>query len=44
MFGKGAVPSKDKYTAIEGQKEIIEKANEIGHKTREILVDINSTR
>lgn len=44
LFGKGAVPSKDKYTAIEDQKDVIEKANEIGHKIREILIDINSTR
>lgn len=37
LFGKGAMPSKDKYIAIEEQKEVIEKANEIGHKIREIL-------
>ncbi len=38
LFGKGAVPSKDKYIAIEEQKDVIEKANEIGHKIREMLV------
>lgn len=37
LFGKGAVPSKDKYTAIEDQKDVIEKANEIGRNIREIL-------
>jgi multimeric flavodoxin WrbA len=39
LFGKGAVPSKDKYTAIEDQKDVIEKAKEIGHKIREMLVN-----
>ncbi|PWB54568.1 MAG: flavodoxin family protein [Candidatus Methanoperedenaceae archaeon] len=38
LFGQGAVPSKDKYTAIEDQKDVIERANEIGHKMRERLV------
>ncbi|CAG0987492.1 hypothetical protein METP2_02359 [Methanosarcinales archaeon] len=37
LFGKGAVPSKDKYISIEGQKDIIEKAKEIGQKIREML-------
>lgn len=37
LFGKGAVPSKDKYTAIEEQKDVIGKANEIGHKIREMI-------
>lgn len=40
LFGKGAVPSKDKYTAIEDQKDVIEKANEIGHKIRESFIKI----
>ena len=39
LFGAGAIPSKDKYTAIEDQKEVIEKANEIGCKIREMLVN-----
>ncbi len=39
LFGKGAVPSKDKYTAIEDQKDVIEKANEMGQKIREMLVN-----
>ncbi|MFZ3168753.1 MAG: hypothetical protein WA130_14145 [Candidatus Methanoperedens sp.] len=38
LFGKGAVPSKDKYISIEGQKDVIEKAKEIGQKVREMLV------
>lgn len=38
LFGKGAVPSKDKYTAIEDQKDVIEKAKEIGRKIRESLI------
>lgn len=38
LFGKGAVPSKDKYISIEGQKDVIEKANEIGQKIMEMLV------
>ncbi len=38
LFGQGSVPSKDKYTAIENQKDVIEKANEIGRKIRESLI------
>lgn len=38
LFGQGAAPSKDKYTAIESQKDVIDKANEIGNKIRDILV------
>lgn len=38
LFGIGAVPSKDKYMAIEDQKDVIEKANEIGHKIRDTLI------
>ncbi len=41
LFGQGAEPSKDKYTAIEDQKDVIEKANEIGHKIRDMLVNIS---
>ncbi|MFZ3383053.1 MAG: flavodoxin family protein [Candidatus Methanoperedens sp.] len=37
LFGKGAVPSKDKYIAIEDQKDVNEKAKEIGQKIREML-------
>ncbi|NJD75917.1 MAG: flavodoxin family protein [Candidatus Methanoperedens sp.] len=37
LFGQGAMPSKDKYTAIEDQKDIIEKANEIGRKIGNLL-------
>ena len=37
LFGKGAVPSKDKYISIETQKDVIEKAKEIGQKIREML-------
>jgi len=39
LFGEGAVPSRDKYTAIEDQKDVIEKAKEIGQKIREMLVN-----
>ena len=39
MFGQGAVPSKDKYVAIEEQKDVIEKANEMGHKIRDMLIN-----
>ncbi|NJD51649.1 MAG: flavodoxin family protein [Candidatus Methanoperedens sp.] len=37
LFGKGAVPSKDKYISIESQNDVIEKAKEIGQKIREML-------
>lgn len=37
LFGRGAVPSGGKYTAIEDQKDVIDKANEIGHEIGRLL-------
>ncbi len=40
LFGQGALPSKDKYAAIEDQKDVMENANEIGNKIRESFIKI----